>query len=155
LVSPYFVPAQNGTAAFTAMAQRGVKVRILTNSLSATDVAVVHSGYAKRRKALLRAGIVLYEMRRMSPETGNEQENAGPFGSSGSSLHAKTFSVDGAEVFVGSFNFDPRSAQLNTELGFIIESPALARRIEAAFADSIPANSYEVRLTQTGDLYWL
>jgi putative cardiolipin synthase len=63
--------------------------------------------------------------------------------------------VDRARAFIGSFNFDPRSARLNTELGFVIESPTLARRIHAAFRDSIPANAYEVRLSETGDVYWL
>lgn len=156
LVSPYFVPAKQGTDAFVSLAQQGIRIRVLTNSLSATDVAVVHAGYAKRRKALLRAGIVLYEMQRMSTDSGQREEaNTGPFGSSGSSLHAKTFSVDGSHAFVGSFNFDPRSARLNTELGFVIESPRLARQIEEGFAQRIPANSYEVRLSENGDLYWL
>lgn len=156
LVSPYFVPAQEGTDTFVALAQRGVRIRVLTNSLSATDVAVVHSGYAKRRKALLRAGIVLYEMQRMTKDAGaREGGAAGPFGSSGSSLHAKTFAVDDSHVFIGSFNFDPRSARLNTELGFVIESPRLARQIGDAFAQGIPASSYEVRLSQDNKLYWL
>ncbi|MCQ4324230.1 hypothetical protein CXK94_15285 [Stutzerimonas stutzeri] len=154
LVSPYFVPTATGTAAFAALAGNGVKVRILTNSLDATDVAAVHAGYAKRRKDLLRAGIVLYELRRLA-ENGAPKDKAGPFGSSGSSLHAKTFSVDRKRVFVGSFNFDPRSANLNTELGFIIDSPQLAARIESMFDEQIPAASYEVRLSEQGRLYWL
>ena len=154
LISPYFVPTAAGVEAFAALAERGIRVRILTNSLGATDVAAVHSGYAKRRKNLLRAGIELYEMRRLSPHL-ERNESAGPFGSSGSSLHAKTFSIDGKRVFVGSFNFDPRSANLNTELGFVIDSPALAQRIHQAFDTTVPANAYEVRLDQDGRLYWL
>lgn len=154
LVSPYFVPTAAGTEAFVRMAERGVKIRVLTNSLAATNVAAVHAGYAKRRKDLLRAGVSLYEMRRTSPDT-DPKEGLGRFGSSSSSLHAKTFAVDGARVFVGSFNFDPRSAELNTELGFVIESPDMARTIEAAFDSTIPANSYEVLLSKSGKLYWL
>ena len=73
-------------------------------------------------------------------------------GSSGSSLHAKTFSVDRARVFIGSFNFDPRSARLNTEMGFVIDSPALAQTIEAALAARVPSTTYEVRLTDTGQV---
>jgi putative cardiolipin synthase len=92
-------------------------------------------------------------MRRLSPEQ-RKNERAGPLGSSGSSLHAKTFSVDRSRFFVGSFNFDPRSRKLNTELGFVIDSPVLAQKIEAAFNNSIPANSYEVHLSDTGELYW-
>ena len=76
-------------------------------------------------------------------------------GSSGSSLHAKTLSVDHSRIFVGSFNFDPRSRKLNTELGFVIDSSALAQTIEAAFHENIPASSYEVRLSDDGDLYWI
>lgn len=153
LVSPYFVPTAAGTEAFAAMAERDVQVRVLTNSLAATDVAAVHAGYAKRRKALLEAGIRLYEMRRTSPT--HAREGSGPFGSSASSLHAKTFAVDRSRVFVGSFNFDPRSANLNTELGFVIESPTMALAIEQAFDKTIPAMSYEVLLTESGKLYWL
>jgi len=153
LVASYLVPGETGTDSFVSMARHGVKIRILTNSLEASDVPAVYSGFAKRRKPLLKAGITLYEMRRLSPDAG-ERKLAGPFGSSGSSLHAKTFSVDRSRFFVGSFNFDPRSRKLNTELGFVIDSPMLARRIEAAFHESIPANSYEVHLSNTGQLYW-
>ena len=154
LVSPYFVPTAAGVEAFTALADQGIDVRILTNSLDATDVAAVHAGYAKRRKALLKAGIQLFEMRRLSPHL-ERNESAGPFGSSGSSLHAKTFAVDGERMFVGSFNFDPRSAHLNTELGFVIDSPVLSERVHQAFEGAIPANAYEVRLDNKDRLYWV
>ncbi|MCQ9617452.1 phospholipase D family protein [Paenalcaligenes niemegkensis] len=154
LISPYFVPTAAGVDVFTDMAQAGVKLRILTNSLDATDVAAVHAGYAKRRKDLLQAGIKLYELRRVSPEI-KRNESAGPFGSSGSSLHAKTFAVDDERIFVGSFNFDPRSALLNTELGFVIESPSMARQIGGFFDEGIPQGSYEVRLSESGKVYWI
>ena len=154
LVSPYFVPTAAGVDIFTKMAEDGVKLRILTNSLDATDVAAVHAGYMTRRKDLLAAGIELYELRRTAGEV-KRNENAGPFGSSGSSLHAKTFAVDDKRVFVGSFNFDPRSALLNTELGFVIESPSMARQISETFDQGIPENSYEVKLSKKGKLYWI
>jgi putative cardiolipin synthase len=77
------------------------------------------------------------------------------WGSSGSSLHAKTFAVDGSRVFVGSFNFDPRSARLNTELGFVIESPALAQDIERIFATRIPNDAYQVQLSDKNEVYWI
>lgn len=154
LVSPYFVPTEAGVEAFSALAERGVEVSILTNSLEATDVAAVHAGYAKRRKALLEAGIRLFEMRRLTPDR-DRNPSAGPFGSSASSLHAKTFAVDGERMFVGSFNFDPRSFNLNTELGFVIESPTLAHNVHRVFDTAIPLNAYEVRLDEDGDLYWL
>jgi cardiolipin synthase C len=154
LVSAYFVPAAAGVEALTALARRGVKIRILTNSLEATDVAAVHAGYARRRKALLEAGIALYELRLSSPRAGTGKGRS-PMGSSGSSLHSKTFSVDGSRVFVGSFNFDPRSARLNTEMGFMIDSTALAQEMEAAFDKDVPGKAYEVRLSEAGELYWI
>lgn len=154
LVSPYFVPTAEGTAAFAQMAGRGVRVRVLTNSLEATDVSVVHSGYAKRREALLASGVQLFEMRRAGDEV-QRHRGLGPFGSSGSSLHAKTFAVDDHRVFVGSFNFDPRSAHLNTELGLVIDSPPLARAISHTFDTRIPADAYHVLLDEHGRLYWL
>ncbi len=152
LVSPYFVPTASGTASFARLARDGVRIRILTNALEATDVAVVHSGYARRREELLRAGVELYEMK--GNAQGESASGPGPFGSSGSSLHAKTFAVDSQRVFVGSFNFDPRSARFNTELGFVIDSPALARRIDHAFENDIPAAAYRVCLDERGSLYW-
>jgi putative cardiolipin synthase len=153
LVSPYFVPTAAGVDTLVAWAEQGVKIRILTNSLEATDTAAVHSGYAKWRKALLAAGITLYELRLLSGA--QRDKGAGLTGSSGSSLHAKTFSVDRSRVFIGSFNFDPRSAELNTEMGFVIDSPELAGQIAATFDSDVPADAYEVRLSGSGQLVWI
>ena len=82
-------------------------------------------------------------------------KSAGVTGSSSSSLHAKTFAVDGSRVFIGSFNFDPRSAELNTEMGFVIDSSELARRITAVFDGNVPLDAYEVRLSGSGRLCWI
>ncbi|CAB3802663.1 phospholipase D family protein [Pararobbsia alpina] len=155
LVSPYFVPAETGTRYFTQLASSGTRVRVLTNSLEATDVVAVHSGYARRRVELLNAGVELFELRRSPHNSDSNEESTGVLGSSGSSLHAKTFAVDGKRVFVGSLNFDPRSANLNTELGFVIDSPELARRIESIFSTLGPQLAYFVRLDSNGNLYWL
>ena len=153
LVSAYFVPTEAGVNALVGFAKNGVKVKVLTNALEATDVPAVHAGYAKHRKELLRGGVQLHELRRQSvADTGGR--HIGVWGSSGSSLHAKTFAVDGARVFVGSFNFDPRSAKLNTELGFVIESPTLAQDIERTFATRVPHDAYQVQLSDKGQLYW-
>jgi cardiolipin synthase C len=157
LISPYFVPTAAGVAWFEDMARRGVKIKVLTNALEATDVLFVHAGYAKRRKALLKAGVALYELRRSSEAgSGRHERSTGSSGSSGSSLHAKTCGIDRARVFVGSFNFDPRSAQLNTEMGVVIESVKLAQVIDDLFRDRIPIDSYEVRLSEgRGGLLWI
>nr|WP_205763844.1 phospholipase D family protein [Acidovorax sp. SRB_24] len=153
LVSPYFVPTAAGVRALARLRENGIRVRVMTNAYEATDVPLVHAGYAQYRQALLRHGVELYEMQRLAPPppTGARRN---PLGSSGSSLHAKTFAVDSARAFVGSFNFDPRSARLNTELGLVIDSPALARQIERAFDVQIPRHSYRVQLSADGALQW-
>lgn len=153
LVSPYFVPGQNGSAAFAGMARRGVAVRVLTNSLEATDVPAVHAGYARWRTSLLAAGVKLYELRRAWPL--EEGRRGGSLGSSASSLHAKTFSVDGECIFIGSYNFDPRSARLNTEMGFVIDSPAMAQHLRATLDSGLADRAYEVKLNQDGTLVWI
>jgi cardiolipin synthase C len=155
LVSPYFVPGAEGTAALAALASRGVKVRILTNSLAATDEKAVHAGYAKRRQDLLGAGVELYELK---PTATKEAPDAkARFGASSSAaLHAKTFAVDRRSIFVGSFNFDQRSARLNTEMGLVIGSPALAQRLAGFFDADVPKVAYEVRLAPDGGgLEWV
>ncbi len=156
LVSPYFVPGENGTEALAALARRGVKVRIVTNSLASTDVKAVHSGYAKRREDLLRAGITLYELKPTAARE-PEEHNQPWFGSASlSALHAKTLAVDGSRGFVGSFNFDPRSEMLNTEMGLVIESPTLAKRLADTFDTAVPLVAYEVRLAPDDrSLYWV
>jgi len=153
-VSPYFVPSKDAAQALGGIARGGVQVRVLTNSLEATDVAAVHAGYAKWRRALLQAGVSLFELRRNwgaeLPERGK-----GRFGSSASSLHAKTFGVDGRAVYIGSFNLDRRSIDLNTEMGLVIDSAALAGQLDKTLDESIPETAYEVRLDADGKLYWL
>jgi putative cardiolipin synthase len=153
LISPYFVPGSDGVAFFSAMARKGVRITVLTNSLEATDNPAVHAGYARRRHPLIRAGISLFELKRTSSAP-RRRRLRGWSGSSGSSLHAKTFSIDGRRAFVGSFNFDPRSARLNTELGFVIESRALADAITDTVAAEVPGGAYRVGLRDAGGLEW-
>jgi putative cardiolipin synthase len=152
LITPYFVPGEHGTAALVALARQGVQVRILTNSLAGSDVAAVHAGYAKRREDLLRGGVRLYELK---PTAGEQKADDSALGSSSSTgLHAKTFAVDRARAFVGSFNFDQRSAHLNTEMGLVIESPTLAGRMAHFFDSEVASIAYEVRLS-SGKLEWI
>lgn len=154
LVSAYFVPGRVGTDQLIAIRKAGVRVRILTNSFNVTDVALVHAGYVKYRRELLEAGIELFELK--AREDGRQgREELGAYGSSGASLHAKTFSVDGRHVFVGSFNFDPRSALLNTEMGLMIESPALAGAMSRAFDSELPQSCYRPALSAAGEIGWL
>ena len=105
---------------------RGVRVRILTNSLASTDVPVVHAGYRKRRVPLVQMGIELFEVKPElgAPKVGRVTIVREPIGQF--SLHAKMFVFDRKRMFVGSSNFDMRSFHLNTEVGLIIDSPELA-----------------------------
>ncbi|MBB3175799.1 phospholipase D family protein [Variovorax sp. Sphag1AA] len=166
LVSPYFVPGADGTKSLVELAQNGVKVRVLTNSLSATDVSPVHAGYSKYRDELLKGGAVLYELKPGSavppPDKDKDEERSrglpgsGSRGSSAASLHAKTFAVDRERIFVGSYNLDPRSAKLNTEMGVVIESPALAGILSKQFDTTIPTRAYLVRRQSDGHgLEWI
>lgn len=151
-VSPYFVPTRRGADQLIALARRGVKVAVLTNALSATDVAVVHSGYAKYREELLAAGVRLFELKRHATVVASHG-HGGITGSSGASLHAKTFQSDAKQLFVGSFNMDPRSAELNTEMGLLIDSPKLATDLQRALTSHGNDYAYEVTL-HNGKLRW-
>ncbi|HET7525800.1 MAG TPA: phospholipase D family protein [Burkholderiaceae bacterium] len=151
LVSPYFVPGDDGTHALRALADRGVRVRVLTNSLSATDVGPVYAGYSKYREALLRGGnLRLFELKRTAPEESEaaDKQKRGIGSSSDAGLHAKTFAADRQRIFVGSFNLDPRSSRLNTELGVVLDSAKLASQLADLFDQGIPRTQYEVRLTK-------
>ncbi len=149
LISPYFVPGPKGMAALKILRDRGVRVRVLTNSLATNDVLVAHGGYARYREELLRQGIELYEVRiTMDIKKGIRARKK--FGSSGASLHAKTFIFDRKAIFVGSANLDPRSRRLNTELGLIVESPELAEQVASQFEMAThPENSFRLELPGT------
>ncbi len=153
LVSAYFIPGAAGTAVLTGYAERGIAVRTLTNSLDATDVAPVHSGYIKYRDALIDGGVGVYELR-SGIEERRTVDKLGLLGSSTSSLHAKSFAYDRRHIFIGSFNFDPRSARLNSEMGFLMDSPALARAMQDGFDTTVPLGAYHVTRDATGALLW-
>lgn len=131
LVSAYLIPGEIGTAQIEGYLADGIRTRLATNSLEATDVPVVHSAWMGYRDRLLRSGAEILELRARPdrPEGSSLQQL---LTGSQSSLHAKTFAVDGERIFIGSFNFDPRSAVLNTEMGFLIESPQIATALSRA-----------------------
>lgn len=154
IISPYFVPRTAGVEYLCGLVERGVRVRVLTNSLAATDVAAVHSGYMTHRRALLEGGVELHELRPTAGASESAAARDGSFGSSGASLHAKSFLVDGRRVFVGSLNLDPRSVNLNTELGLVIESRELAAKLTRSAIEAMgPEISWSVTL-EDGDLVW-
>jgi putative cardiolipin synthase len=169
LVSAYFVPMEQGAAVFERLVADGVAVTVLTNSLRSNDVALAHAGYAPMRRRLLKAGVKLWEMKGRAAdrselglvprklkrrETRAKSEATAFFKTSASALHAKTFVADGERLFIGSMNFDPRSWRLNTEMGFLIESPALAEQVEARLADRLPAFAWRVEMADGGQLRW-
>ncbi|WP_233850341.1 phospholipase D family protein [Paraburkholderia sp. HD33-4] len=127
IISPYFVPGKAGVAWIREQTARGVKVTVLTNSLAATDVVAVNAGYQHYREDLLTAGVRLYELKPSGSGKAKAQHRY--FGSSKASLHAKTYVFDRQSVFIGSMNLDPRSSHLNTEIGVLCNSPAIAGQV--------------------------
>lgn len=151
IVSPYFVPRKSGIEAIGRLRARGIDVTIITNSLAANNQFTVHGGYAPSRKPLLRDGVRIYEVRPDAEVQGTEFIDAS---GAKATLHTKAFLVDQKEVFIGSFNFDPRSANINTEMGVIIRDPELAeffgQRVEAA----LETQTYEIFLNTDDRLRW-
>ncbi|MDH3764128.1 MAG: phospholipase D-like domain-containing protein, partial [Gammaproteobacteria bacterium] len=143
IFSAYFVPGKDGVALLKKLRQRGVRVRVITNSLASTDVAIVHAGYARYRWELLKAGVELYEVDRTLSRLERKEKKAG-VGSSKASLHAKAFVIDRERAFIGSLNFDPRSVIENTELGLMIESPAIAIEMTDWFDEIAEQASFRV-----------
>jgi putative cardiolipin synthase len=155
VVSPYFVPGKEGLAFFTKQEQGGVNVRVLTNSLAATDVWLVHAGYMKYRRPLLENGVRIYELRPEAAGAKGRRASGVTVGSSRASLHAKTFVFDRTSVFIGSVNLDPRSLEQNTEVGVLVQCPALAAEVASLFDHwASPAMSYQVTRGRDGGLEW-
>ncbi len=150
IYSPYFVPGNAGTSFLTDLVRRGVRVRILTNSLASTDVSIVHAGYAKYRKRLLRGGVEMYEMnKKLTKQQRKEKKGAG--GSSKASLHAKSFVFDREQVFIGSLNLDPRAVIHNTEIGVVLTSPEIAGGMGKWFDENIGTIAFRLELAQDAD----
>ncbi|TZG36944.1 phospholipase D family protein [Agrobacterium sp. B1(2019)] len=151
ITSPYFIPGKQGVGIFSRLAESGVSVAILTNSLAATDVAAVHAGYARYRKPLLAAGVRLHELRAQA-----DQANFTLRGSGQASLHTKAFTRDGATGYIGSLNFDPRSASLNTEMGVVFNSAPLVARMDEIFAKEIrPSMSFALEIDKGRHIVWM
>jgi putative cardiolipin synthase len=156
--SAYLVPLKRGADLIASRAEAGVHVRVLTNSLASTDVVPVHAGYAKRRRELLAAGVELYEFQADARRRPMERRYFRRQGT-GNSLHSKVMVIDRRLTWVGSFNIDPRSALINTELAVLVDSPSLAaataRLVEADLApDRAWRLSLEPRRSRTGRLVW-
>ena len=150
LSSPYLIPDREIMRMFRDLRARGVRVTLLTNSLAANDVPLVHAGYRDYRHELLEIGIRLLEFKPTEGDPGRWSL----FGSGRTTLHAKAFVVDGARSFVGSFNLDPRSAMHNTEMGVLIESESFAASLRERLGRELSSRAWEVVLGEEGTLEW-
>lgn len=145
--SPYFIPGARGMALLAALRARGVQVSVLTNSLASTDESLVHLNYTRYREALLKLGVDLYEL---SGKRVKSNMLMSLYGARLGRLHSKSIVIDRRISYIGSMNLDPRSATINTELGAVIDSPALARELLAIFEIDRQHGAYRVRLTAEG-----
>jgi len=151
MITPYLIPGVDGMAMFTALRQRDVRVRILTNSLTSTPELVAHAGYLPYRRPLLALGVDLFEVRSLPGKPRGTGEPAAMIHHGRYALHAKLFVFDRKQLFIGSMNFDQRSLTLNTEVGLIIDSPELAAMTAARFEAIVSADdSYALALEPVG-----
>jgi putative cardiolipin synthase len=152
VVSPYFVLLDAGQESFRKLRDRGVRIVVLTNSLASTDMVPAHSGYAACRKNLLEWGVEMHEVK---PDVSFDEKKKSGFDFTHSALHMKSFIVDRRYIFVGSFNWDPRSARINTEIGAFVDSPAFAEWAAELLESRLPTHSYRARLDAEGEIEWV
>jgi putative cardiolipin synthase len=151
--TPYFIPDEDFYETVSLLIKKGVRIAVLTNSLGSTNHPIVHSGYKKHRKKVIRTGGALFELRHDA--TGRGKFDTPPVRSKAFGLHAKYIVIDRRHSFVGSLNLDPRSIYINTEMGLLIDSPTLAQGIAREFEDEMkPENSWQVLLDEKGRLFW-
>ncbi|WP_168407333.1 phospholipase D family protein [Acinetobacter indicus] len=162
IISAYFVPEESGADRLKQLANDGVQVRVLTNSYKANDVPLVHAFYAKYRQDLLENDVELYEFL-YAPEAEHLNSNTEELskkakvslkGLSRSSLHAKLMALDEKQVFIGSFNFDPRSAYLNSEIGVLLNSPTLAKSVHQTMDANLSKYAYRLVLDAQNNINW-
>ena len=146
IASPYFIPGDAGCMWMIDKQNSGVELKVLTNSLAATDVPVVHAGYSQYRERLLGNGISLFELKPDAITRKLHSRLLMPYRSH-ASLHAKYIVIDRRQVLIGSANIDPRSSNLNTEIAIAIDSEELAEQVSALFEQtSEPGKSYQLEL---------
>ena len=155
--SAYLILEEGGAEVIKSLIGRGVTVKLATNSMAANNHLPAFVSYRKQRARMLAAGAEVYEYR---PDAASERaqftaeelaEHKTKFG-----LHAKTMVFDRKVVFVGSFNLDPRSVDLNTEMGLLVESEALGEAVARSIENDIAAgNSWRVILDKDGKPAWV
>jgi len=155
IISPYFVPGPDMKQAFAAARGRGVRIRVLTNSLASNDAPVAHVGYSRHRQDLLKIGVELYELRSEQASVSNAFGSAGDgsVGESRSMLHSKVLVMDGRLLVVGSMNLDLRSQLQNTELALLVRSAELSRTASEQIERGMREGSWRIELND-GSLIW-
>ena len=151
VISPYFVLRKDNIAGFRELRERNIDITVVTNSLASNNHTVSHSGYMPVRKPLLEMGVKLYEVRASENIPGDESKGVQD---AKTTLHAKSFAVDRKRVFIGSFNWNQRSINLDTELGVIIHSPEMASQMVERVIAGLPTRTFEVYLNEKGKLRW-
>ena len=147
ITSPYFIPGEPGIENMRQAIARGVRISVLTNGVGATDEPLVHFRYARYRRQMLRLGVELNEI---GPAAA-DPATFGDFGQSYRRLHAKVAVIDLKKVFIGSMNFDARSAWSNTEAGLLIDSPELAVTLHELVSRDHGETIYRLRLRADGE----
>ena len=148
-ISPYYVPGRDGIEFVRGVVDKGVRVVMVTNSLASTNHIPVHSAYSSYRRRVVRSGVELYEVR---ANAGNEL--TGDQGPEHLTLHTKLIVIDRRYTFVGSLNLDPRSIEINAEMGLLIDSPELAGRIAEGLEEELPKSSYRVVVPDRRPMEW-
>jgi putative cardiolipin synthase len=151
VITPYFVLRKDNVEGFRGLRDRNVEITVVTNSLASNNHTVSHSGYAAIRKSMLEMGVNLYEVRASSSVPIDESKGVQD---AKRTLHAKTFTVDRKRLFIGSFNWNQRSLNIDTELGVIIHSPELAASLAERVTSLLPDRTFEVSLNEKGKLRW-
>jgi len=154
VANAYIIPDDEMMEAVRKTSARGVRFRVLTNSLASQDVPAVNSKYKKYRVPLIEAGVELYEFDE-NPAIQHTIVDDPPTRSTFSALHTKAMVVDRKHVYVGSLNLDPRSIKINTEMGMIVTSPSFAEKVARIIErDMEPVNSWRVTIDEGGELVW-
>jgi len=155
ITNAYIIPADRGVSKMAELTARGVDVRVLTNSLASHDVPAVNSHYKKWRRPLLESGVRLFEMRH-DAAIQSEVADTAPTRAGFMGLHVKALVIDRQRTYIGSMNLDPRSAAINSEMGVVVESRALAEDLARLMQrDMRPENAWEVKLEPGGSLRWV
>lgn len=149
----YFILREGGIETTRQLTEKGVRVRTLTNALAGNDVVAAQAGHTKRRPEVIEAGMEVYELR---PDAPALLSQVAPYArDTRAALHTKSLVVDGEKSFIGSFNLDPRSADINSEIGLLVHSRAFAKQVESFLDEGVkPENAYRVTLDERGRTIW-